>query len=1104
MFTFDVVRDERGVGFKITPKQSSRGYIIVIDFYVARYSYEAGFTADTDNAVYYDFKKCSFEFIVSDTQTVTNYNAYDTNNGGKSNIPLLDPNNTYNRFYSVAVQDVSTGVEKLLDEFLRVPSGANAAAKARAIEKLAASDAGFPASAKIEPGNLEYYLGADAEAKYNDRYQFLFADRDADRIVADYRTANALISGTYAAAVGGEIKNITASDIDTGLVLADITGGKTKEQQLDDLRAALVTDFDNRYGLFNVRLTLDGDGKLLLTFSYQVLTFEAKSNTGNILYTVAEGAKTATVSSYRTIENSDHVSANVKYTPYYADYSVGYKTDDGSFVGNFGAVNAVSDTIYANENIVTVYSTPTLRVNKGVGNNVYVSGDTFDVNYTDPIVVGESVEIKLSDYFQTLGNNIRFTYKNSVSPTQYAEFNKQFVDQTGYGKSPVVLSGDTLTVTPTKTIPLRPTVSVQRFADSTNTALFIPENFSANDPVYDEKITVNFVFANIIDFEFTRNETNNPDSVSHLITKSETFAILGKGSNPAIFNASAFADVSGNNLSNADKERLRGLINITGITTSEDSKELNNRLFTVSTSEDKKSFTVVPKSSGSGSLRFIATLYNKSLVFSVRVNIAAKTLVNDTITVVNDQRLYFDAIKTELEKANSYDNKPYITASDYRIITGDVAGAVYFTEDPRDDIDKAIERPSFIGSVEFEGVSSTDPNIRLRSSNSTADISKTYYMHVRFTSDQNAESYSALPSGTVIEAVYPVLSGKVRIATEIAIDVRSSTTGLIEGTKINKTVTGSGLDMTVAITAKDLLDQLGEEASDEYTIVIVKSDTETTEYFAYAKSDDSKSVIITPLDNTPKDDNGLPTSRELEVSVSRTYNNETKYMMITFTVSVNGILTRLPVMADDTAKFGYGNIWIYSALIVFGVLAIIFIIRFIVYFKKRAQQRAIIKRNQELIRMRDRMHNKGATATREQMVKTRLKMDDPKYAKMFREMKKSRTEENGGLVVDDDIAATQAKDKKKKKKKGGKKTVAELKAELEAKKAAFAAAQAQSAQPVDPFAGEVPVDGGSFDAVDAEFVNPDGGFVQPDEGFDAQNIDGGEIVFDATDLGDGE
>ena len=263
-----------------------------------------------------------------------------------------------------------------------------------------------------------------------------------------------------------------------------------------------------------------------------------------------------------------------------------------------------------------------------------------------------------------------------------------------------------------------------------------------------------------------------------------------------------------------------------------------------------------------------------------------------------------------------------------------------------------------------------------------------------------------------------------------------------------------------------------------------------------------KAISITPINNTPNGE-----SRELEVAVTRTANNVTTYMMITFTVSVDGILTVLPVMSDENS-IGYGNIWIYSALIVFGVLAIIFIVRLIIYFKKRAQQRAIIKRNQELIRMRDRMHNKGATATREQMVKTRLKMDDPKYAKMFREMKKSRTEENGGLVVDDDIGAATAipgNDKKKKKKKGGKKTVAELKAELEAKKAAFAAAQAQSAQPVNPFANDVPVGGAPFDAVDAEFVNPDGDFVQPDAGgFDAQPIDGGEIVFDATDFGDGE
>ncbi|MDE6401216.1 MAG: hypothetical protein K2L54_01240, partial [Clostridiales bacterium] len=90
-----------------------------------------------------------------------------------------------------------------------------------------------------------------------------------------------------------------------------------------------------------------------------------------------------------------------------------------------------------------------------------------------------------------------------------------------------------------------------------------------------------------------------------------------------------------------------------------------------------------------------------------------------------------------------------------------------------------------------------------------------------------------------------------------------------------------------------------------------------------------------------------------------------------------------------------------------------------------------------------------------------------------------------------------------------KKTVAELKAELEAKKAAFAAAQAQSVQPVNPFGGDVPIADAAFDASGAAFTTPveefgpADGFGGADGGFATPDIDEKEIIFDASDIGDG-
>ncbi len=88
------------------------------DFYVARYNAESNFKVAsgsvTDTALYYDLKPCRITFTVADTPTVKNYSAYDANNNNKSNVPLLDPNNEYNKNYSIAVQNVSGGVDALL------------------------------------------------------------------------------------------------------------------------------------------------------------------------------------------------------------------------------------------------------------------------------------------------------------------------------------------------------------------------------------------------------------------------------------------------------------------------------------------------------------------------------------------------------------------------------------------------------------------------------------------------------------------------------------------------------------------------------------------------------------------------------------------------------------------------------------------------------------------------------------------------------------------------------------------------------------------------------------------------------------------------------
>lgn len=409
--------------------------------------------------------------------------------------------------------------------------------------------------------------------------------------------------------------------------------------------------------------------------------------------------------------------------------------------------------------------------------------------------------------------------------------------------------------------------------------------------------------------------------------------------------------------------------------------------------------------------------------------------------------------------------------------------------------------------------------MRIIPSNSTVVKSDTYDMHVMFvnTADANYTKYADVPTKSIIEVVIPVMSGKVKLQDGQGGNLVANIDCRHPNNDTNWWKTeGSKLDTRATIELSYLLALDGTEAPEDYKIFLVSADSSAAKYFQYDKGDGDKSVIITPKDNTPK-------NYELNVSVY----SDAGTKVLTFEVSVKGIITTLPVMTDDEGVIGYGNIWLYSLAIVFGVLFIIFVIRFIVYIRRRSKQRAIIKRNQELIRLRDRMHGKANAASREQLVKSKLKMEDPKYAKMFNDMRKNKEEESGVTLDNSDLAATaERKTNKKKNKKGGKKTVAELKAELAAKKAAFAATQAGNAQPVNPFATEVPIDGGGFVPPDGGFVSPDGGYgtpdggygapdgggfvspdgggyVTPEAGFGAQSIDGNDIIFDASDMGDG-
>ena len=1137
MFTFREVygANGEGVGIYIEPKQSSKGKNIRVDFYIARYNsygkYSATYSSNqysaTDNAIYYDYKQCSIIFSIADTTSVVTYSRYASEaDGGMSNIPLLDPNNQYNTHYSLAVQDVSTGVDELIKFITGNHATVNSAFKTAVMTEMK-KDKGFPDKDKIEAGDLTYYLNAADLKKYNSDkvnandyvYQFIYTDRDAERItLTNSGTNNSIISSGLG--VDGKVETITVKVeyLPSSYGITNANANLTAENFGQTLLKNIATDFDNRYGLYGFAYTTEG-GKNYLTFKYDVVTFTATGASGMISY--GNGAS-ASVTGYDTSTASARAGASFRsYTLNRYTYSETKGYEESELVTS-GSNRHPTDNV---TNFAYVYSMPTLRL-KGskipanTDKNGQAAGtkntftETHNDTQRDALYVGDTYTIRLSDYVdKTTDPNvvISFSFNNKATNDELGNFSSQFKDYTGHNMPVVTLTANTITVHPTTAAPINFTVEVQRFANADKNKYF------KNGDVADEKIYLTFNFNNIVGFNMAKNAQAKTE---YLITENISVDLFGDGE--GVNNTGRpFIDIVGaNNASLANTaaaanayRALKSSAQIYGISSSEDGKGESEKLFTYTNpqiSTDKTKFTITPKRSGSGTILFSANIYDKSESFILTINVSAVTELGDNnkLTIIDDQYITISELNEALRNANSFNDD--VKAGKYRILYDDPTAIQWEDEDGN------TGKPPFVDRVLFEG-SGDNRTIRLVSSNSTTQQSKTYKMYVRYTNaDSNVTKYEDAPAGSIIQIVIPVVSGKIKLQSSTGGDLVAD----INCRNIDKdnwwTQSGDKLETRVTIDLQYLLNLDNTESPDKYKIFLVSADSAATKYFQYDKGAGDRSIQITPKMNTNK-------NYELNVSVYKEGENTTK--VLSFEVGVKGILTTLPVMTNDDGIIGYGNIWLYSAAIVFGVLFIIFMIRFIVYMRRRSKQRAIIKRNQELIRLRDRMHGKANAATREQLVKSKLKMEDPKYAKMFNDMRRDKEEESGVALVNSDLAATADK-KTKKKKKGGKKSVAELKAELAAKKAAFAAAQAGNAQPVNPFTADVPMDGGGFVAPDGGYAQdggfaPDGGYAQDggfadgggyaaDGGFaegggdyGAQSIDGSEIIFDASDMGDG-
>lgn len=1088
MFDYDIAYDdEYGVGIKILPKQSTKLGTVTVEFYIARYDSKANFvvTGDarpaSDDAQYFDYKKCRVDFVIDNSAAFQTFKAFRGDNGeGNANIPLLDPNNDYNRVYSLAVQNISAGVD-VLAGFL---AGGNKSDLLKKItDEMIKQDAGYPDKDKIDKGNLNYYLGAtEANHAYSGSYQWLFTDIDADVV-----RVNSLSEEFFGGAVRG---SVTRSAPSVTIVLDDLDSFNIDKATADKF----FTDFNNVYGIHSVKFTLDeANSKVTgLEFSYDVITFTAENTTGALLYNSASVSDYATTDIDGNARLSFTFDTYYEYTKYTADYYTDLTANDE---------NARKRASWSNFADVFAQSSVRLKANDGhghslapVGGGSVAYGDASEgkneVHIVDntAIPVGSSYVIDLSRYVNKIGSYISFSYKDQNS--DFSGFNNQFPDVIGGSTDTcVTLTGTTITIKPTRAYDLYFTVSIQRFYGAENSV------FGGGD----EKIELVFSFTGItpVSLRDITTVSTFPLSREGVI---DLFGRTGRGTADAV-NQAALIELD---------QRYNGNIKLEGLKSSNTKVLTTNKL-------SEKAFRVTPKESGVAIVQFVVTVYDKHVPFTLTFNVSGITNVttgsdkgseNLTVALSGTEYVYISTLKTALQNAVGKFNDAVenYTVMYTDITDGGMLNAIYFTEwdeSTNTESEPILGFPSYVKNVTFQDYSSGNDDkayIRIAMDDEASDMSKVYKMHVKFvdgTANYTSYEDAKEKNGAILEAAFVVKSTKQIAMGEnggmlhIEADVDHPKAQNANNINSDWYVSGSNTDAKIIVPLEYLFACAGLQV-DNYSVFLVTAPENATDYINYTF--DSGRVIITPLYNTPDD-----AAIALNVSTKSSRSGESN-QVITFSVSVKGISTTL-------SKQEYTTIWLVAFFSSFGLLFVIFIIRLIVYWRRRAKQRALIKRNQELIKMRDRIHNRAGIATREQVVKTKLKMEDPKYAKMFGEMKRDKNGDPGVTLESSDFGATDDdKKSKKKKKKGGKKSIAELKAELEAKKAAFAQAQQGGGADGQPFGGQPFGDGASsmdapvFEAQSYGAV-PTEGFGSPTDGFSQSDLDGNAIIFDATDDG---
>lgn len=1009
-----------GVRFVITPKRATgdNGRHIVIRYWVGRYDTVANLGEVANNAVtadFYDFKTAEIKVYIQNT---TFSRVFSTANGADASVPLLDPNNEHNNTYSIAAMDASEGlkqVAKTLNDMhyaAYYQSGNPTDALHNAVY---AGDSGFPRSTRHTKGSLDYYGLKSTD--YNNTYLHFADDSDGDPLVFD---EIGVTSGTLSKLHGNnEYFSYDARTPATVTLRLAAEGATLSEDEQTALRAQFLGEgnpgdmptFDNMYG-FTFAVTDTG-----ITVSYSVLKITAlKSMPASIVS--FDGNKIDSPKLVLETANSPTASGInmlvLSITDGKADNAD--RQEFNNFDGNhhraveiFTQSSLTLQSRVAGSPVETpVYGAPVPANGK---TNVYTYPNRISIEFDE----NNAYTVRVADFFKDT-SNIVIGFDGEVGADAHAALQATF----GSGANALEIDKETMTDKQFTVLARR---SVSNFRFSVEVRRLQPADaglgnlLETADGKAAETITLHFA----IDASYT--------PVTMLATP-KTMPIVHE-SNP----------------NNENVMRIQDRMNIGDAAIKNSKVDVWSSTPSVATAaydKDTAAITVSPVTSGTSVIYYRVSLNGESeytYTDSFNVTVATRVSMQQVVRVAEEEQMSVSDLKNEVRRANNLGSNVELSLSN-----GENGKPFYFQTTEGTSPNDALNVWQDIDSIPFLRDVYVDPDeqayiaMRMGSFDSAATPPTVRIVVVLSDGKNRYEvAFRVSPAAQTLrdtESGSPFAIEIDKGAGTVVILNRGDGAAAAQGAQITPTEGGS-----FVVPIKYLTEELmyGYVSGRNYVALAVKAQSADglTDYGKYVevalnRSDEASAILITPL---------YPTAEigadfcNVQVSV---YESTTQSpTILNFSVRISGIKTVL-------AKSEYQTLFIATFFSVLGLLLIVFFIRMGIYWRKKADQRRIIKKNQTLIKMRDKMHNKTEGVSKEKLVRTKLKMEDPKYAKMFNDMRQEK-EAQTGIALDNSLVAAKAERKAKadkaSKKKKGKKSLEELQAELAAKREAVARMQ---------------------------------------------------------------